>query len=292
MWLVENYICQFLFFFTLAFLKRFSGKINNYILFIMDCKNCGATLTGPFCSECGQKLIDERITVRYLFKSLISIITNVDKGFLYTIKMMFANPAGVIRDVLNGKTVNYYHPLRYAIIWTALSVFLLFSLNVMDNSTAEINERVLDNPSEKALEFQRQFMELYKRAANILILFMIPFVAFFARRFFRKGKLNFAEHMVAYSYIMGHASMLGIFTFGLYYFLPNHFELIPLMGILVAVSYMTYVYKNLFEMKGFTAAFRSLLTYLLGYLCFMLFVFVLGMITALFYLFVIKGGNI
>ena len=90
----------------------------------MHCKNCETTLQGKFCHECGQKVIEERLTVKQLFRFLLKIITNVEKGFWYTTKTLFSAPGAVVRDYWRGKTIKYYHPIRYLFIWATLSILL------------------------------------------------------------------------------------------------------------------------------------------------------------------------
>ncbi len=66
------------------------------------CKNCEATLgeAALYCSSCGQKVIYERYTLKRILSQTLSIITNLDKGFWFTIKELFIHPEQVIRDYL------------------------------------------------------------------------------------------------------------------------------------------------------------------------------------------------
>ena len=52
------------------------------------CKNCAAPLEGPYCSQCGQKALTERITLSYIIRSFAEALTNVEQGFWYTMRTL------------------------------------------------------------------------------------------------------------------------------------------------------------------------------------------------------------
>ena len=44
----------------------------------MDCKNCGSNLRDKdgFCSNCGARVIEERITLKFIFKEILENFKN------------------------------------------------------------------------------------------------------------------------------------------------------------------------------------------------------------------------
>ena len=107
---------------------------------IQQCKSCEALLSGPFCSQCGQKLIIDRLTTRGVFKKGIQSLFNFELGLWYTIRMLFVNPGLVVEDYIKGKTKPYYNPFRYALISVALSAFLVLGLNVFEGQVDQVLE--------------------------------------------------------------------------------------------------------------------------------------------------------
>jgi DNA-directed RNA polymerase subunit RPC12/RpoP len=117
---------------------------------IILCKNCGTQLSeqDAYCSNCGQKIIKERYTVKRFWGELIRIITNVERGFWFTLKQMFVAPATVISNYLNGKTKPYYHPFRYIFIWASIAVVIGLYFHFYDNSQDNFNDLLGINQSD------------------------------------------------------------------------------------------------------------------------------------------------
>ncbi|MFT6167482.1 MAG: hypothetical protein ACJAV5_002046 [Vicingaceae bacterium] len=49
-----------------------------------SCKNCGTTLKGSYCFNCGRRTISKRFTVKESIGWLLTNIFNLEKGF-YTL---------------------------------------------------------------------------------------------------------------------------------------------------------------------------------------------------------------
>ena len=67
------------------------------------CSNCGAHLTGPYCAQCGQKDHKERMSLKVILHSTLESLTNVERGFWYTMKLLSHRPGKVAREYLAGK---------------------------------------------------------------------------------------------------------------------------------------------------------------------------------------------
>lgn len=244
----------------------------------MECKNCGIPLEGNYCSDCGQKVITERITIRYLFTELFNIITNVDRGFLYTIKMLLVAPGEMIRNYLNGQTLRYYHPLRYLIFTIAISVALMLSLGVFDRQQSDIQSMMGTQQSEEVAATQQKMNEEVKKYLNFLPLIMIPFLALFSYLFFRKQPWNYAENLVLHAYTQGQMAIIGTPVIVLSALFPAYSStliLFPMMGI--GILYGTYVFRQFFQVPVFQALVKYFFTYFISYFL-LIFVFAIFMV--------------
>ena len=56
------------------------------------CRQCGATVTGNYCSNCGQSVRVKRITLHEVLHEVYHYFTHVDKGFLYTLRHLATRP--------------------------------------------------------------------------------------------------------------------------------------------------------------------------------------------------------
>lgn len=66
------------------------------------CQQCGAIGPGNFCGNCGQSLSTKRLTVSALVLEVFHFFTNLDKGFLYTIKKLATIPGKIQKDYIDG----------------------------------------------------------------------------------------------------------------------------------------------------------------------------------------------
>ena len=231
---------------------------------ILQCKSCAAPLSGVYCGQCGQKVIQRRITMRAIFDDIFSQISNVDHGLIYTFFMLFKKPDQVVLDYLAGKTIKYSSPFKYLIFWTAVSALIYIGFGFYDQQAAVTANLMPSNDSQKANEFGRLYNDLMKQNFQLVSILYIPFFAIFTRFFFKKHGLNYAEHLVANAYFSAQASIvfLPILLFSL------NLELIFTLSTLIMVLYYTYAIRKLFKQSWLVAFFKVVLIYFLSILLF------------------------
>ena len=96
--------------------------------FTTQCRNCGATLHGEFCSRCGQLHRHERLRVRDWWADLVEAATDADSRVLRTVIGLAIRPGQMAREYVEGRRVEYVTPFRYAVGTCALW-WLAVSLN-------------------------------------------------------------------------------------------------------------------------------------------------------------------
>ena len=77
-----------------------------------SCLNCGASLTGPFCSACGQRDIPPYPSVRELAVDAFSELSGWDGRFATTLRALVRRPGLLTREFLAGHRARYISPLR------------------------------------------------------------------------------------------------------------------------------------------------------------------------------------
>lgn len=254
----------------------------------MDCKNCGSRLVGEFCHSCGQKLLRERFTLRQILRDLIRMLTNVEKGFWFTAKVLFRRPAEVIQHYLSGATVSYYNPFRYYFIIIAVSTLLQVSLGTFDLQQADIRETLNPNMTEEQLQTQLEVVEFMKKFLNFIPLLVLPFVALCFKWAFRRQAWNYAEHLISTTYIYAQTTILGITIIIGLYFVPQFISWITPMSMLISATYFAVTYRRIFQMSLAKAFFLSLLAILGGFLLMLLSIIVVGLIGILTYFILFK----
>ena len=106
-----------------------------------NCKNCGNSVTENFCSNCGQRKSVSTISFRTLKDEFQNNIFQINRGFLFTIKELFARPGHAVKDFIDGKRKPFYKPLSFLVATTTIYIFVFYLLNV-DLFLAEILNNV------------------------------------------------------------------------------------------------------------------------------------------------------
>src|SRR5438045_3970988 len=103
---------------------------------LTHCENCGAPLTGEFCSHCGQHAIDYRRSIFRVLLDAADSFLNWDTKFLHTINQLLIHPWQLTNDFNAGRRARYVHPLRLYLI--ASIVFFLMARAVNWDSDGPI----------------------------------------------------------------------------------------------------------------------------------------------------------
>lgn len=227
---------------------------------ILQCKSCAAPLSGVYCGQCGQKVIQRRITMRAIFEDIFNQISNVDHGLIYTFFLLFKKPEQVVLDYIAGKTVKYSSPFRYLIFWTAVSALIYIGFGFYDQQVAGMADLMPANENQKVNEFATLYNDLMKQYFQVVNILYIPFFAMFTLFFFKKSGLNYAEHLVANAYFSAQASIVFMPVL----FLGLNMDLITTLSMLIMVLYYTYAIHELFKQSWFAAFVKVVLIYLLS----------------------------
>lgn len=77
-----------------------------------QCASCGAALQGKFCSECGEKKLNEKDkSVMHFFEEFIHILTHADSKFLKSLKYLITKPGFLTSEHLAGRRKKIHQPI-------------------------------------------------------------------------------------------------------------------------------------------------------------------------------------
>src|SRR6478672_8308844 len=96
---------------------------------ITHCENCGAPLTGEFCSQCGQHAIDYRRSIFRVLLDAADSFLNWDTKFLHSMNQLLLRPWQLTNDFNAGRRARYVHPLRLYLIASIVFFLLARAIN-------------------------------------------------------------------------------------------------------------------------------------------------------------------
>jgi hypothetical protein len=99
------------------------------------CASCGTPLTGPFCGQCGEQVIDRHSLTLWHFLShgLLHEFTHVDGKIFRTLRYLLFRPGFLAEEYFAGRRRAYVNPVQ--LLLTVVVVFALLGRSSSVNMT-------------------------------------------------------------------------------------------------------------------------------------------------------------
>lgn len=207
----------------------------------MECKNCGSTLltTQNFCSNCGAKVIRNRLTFKNLWENFTEQFLSVDNTFLRTFIHLFTKPEVVIGGYIDGVRKKYVNPIGYFAFSIILSGIMFYILKKGYDMT--LIQTTAESPNmDKIYDYQA-----------FLTYIGLPFSAFATLLIFiDKRKFNLPEHLVINAYWMAQYTIVQfLISIPLFGFFKINFTSFGYYLMIVVIIYLFYILKRLYKIS-------------------------------------------
>jgi len=103
-----------------------------------NCLNCGTTVVGKYCHNCGQENIEPKESLWHLITHFFNDVTHFDGKFFSTLKDLLFRPGFLSKEYMNGRRSSYLNPIRMY-LFTSFIFFLIFF------SVYQIHEKQFEN---------------------------------------------------------------------------------------------------------------------------------------------------
>lgn len=103
------------------------------------CLNCSATVTGAYCSTCGQEHRAAKQSVWQLLGAFFSGIFNYDGRLIRSVRLLFTKPAGLTIAYMEGKRARYVNPVQFYLFTSALYFLFVNYVPVSSPAVADIS---------------------------------------------------------------------------------------------------------------------------------------------------------
>ena len=94
------------------------------------CRNCGASLVGPYCAQCGQEDRERIVPFRRFAAEQLRDFFSLDTRFFHTLTWLLRRPGFLTNEYVAGRRARYTSPLRLYLIVSFLFFFTLTLLQV------------------------------------------------------------------------------------------------------------------------------------------------------------------
>lgn len=233
----------------------------------MNCKNCGSNLRDEdgFCSVCGARVIDERISYKFIIREILDKVLNVDNKLLKTFWHLFTKPQEVIDSYIKGVRKRYFNPFNFLLISLTLAGITAI---ITKNVTLEaILAAQTNNPSQVANELTSTMIDFIFDYQSVFTILSVPIYAFVSWIvFYNRKKYNFLEHNVIYIFTSAQLSIVNFIPVGFLYITGFNFylEVSITTGILFVV-YNAYVLIRLFKLTFIQFIIKTLYFLLIAF---------------------------
>jgi hypothetical protein len=228
------------------------------------CLNCDKELVDTFCSSCGQKADTHRITIKnFISHDVIHGLFHLEKGILFTSKEALLRPGKAAVDYISGKRKRYYNVFYLILITFGLIVFFRHFYVELSNTlaTEPIQERTYIN------EASKRYAELFSQKSKIIIFLFVPLFALNSYIFFRRKKLNLAEHSIIAGMILLGTLLISLFGNLFFYFSlliefnDTFADMSSLLVVILIAILLLYGYYNAFaaDYSKFGITYRLIL---------------------------------
>ncbi|MFD2568897.1 DUF3667 domain-containing protein [Pseudotenacibaculum haliotis] len=217
----------------------------------MECKNCSANLQDEdgFCSYCGARVIDERISTKFLIKEILDKVLSVDNKLMKTFWHLFTKPEAVINGYIDGIRKRYYNPFSYLLISITISGIYFYFLK--DIYLESINTSSQSGDSFLASIFTEDYLNMISDYQSIFTVMNIPVYGFISWLvFLNRKKYNFFEHLVIYLYAASQTIALSFIVVAPIYLIDQKISgVVSLYMSLFSFVYFSYVLIRLYKLK-------------------------------------------
>lgn len=258
----------------------------------MVCKNCNTAFkdSQKFCSECGAKVIKNRLNPKTLVNQVNEEFFSIDNRLIRTFVHLFTKPEAVINGYINGTRKKYIHVIQYfAIGLTLLGVQVFLMTNVFNDPELYKSfflESFSNSSSQENNPLKDYNLDDYNSFQSVIYTLTIPISAlatWFTFWIVNYRKFNFTEHIVINLYYYAQVVIISAFIYIPFLgFGFNYFTLSLILSLLTFV-YLFYVLKRVFQTNFLTSIGHFLL-----YLAVSAFVFIFIMIIAIIIIVIIS----
>lgn len=222
------------------------------------CLNCGTPLSGDYCSGCGQASRTARLSFRVFADNFVYGLTNLDRGLLHTVAMLFTRPGRVIRDYIEGRRVAYTKPFSMLVILCGVYGLTALALSYFWPIRDELHESMQVLFGESGFGFNETIVDWLSQNFLFWALLMLPGYAVLTQLLFRKSGYNFMEMLYMSAFFICLIMVVNVVSLPFrFFFFRDSFNSYTVLLNGLSIFLLAWCYKGLFDIGWWKALWKS-----------------------------------
>ncbi|GGD27747.1 DUF3667 domain-containing protein [Flavobacterium orientale] len=224
----------------------------------MHCKNCQNEFSTAvnYCSDCGGKVVVNRITIKQILADLSNSYLSLDNKFVVTFRTLFSNPSAVVNGYINGERGKYVNPISYFVL--AIAMGGVFSLLMVRGYFGEIDYSQYGAANDKL--DMKDVMAKVADYNNLIYLISLPIIALMSKIvFYNLKQYNYAEHLVIYGYTYSQCAIISFLAIPILLLVKPQINYYSIISILVYIVLHIYFLKRIFHLPAKKMVLKTLL---------------------------------
>jgi hypothetical protein len=190
------------------------------------CGNCGAELSGPFCSQCGEKKLSQHdYSLTHFVEEIVDGFTHFDTKFLRTFKLLLMKPGELSNAFFLGGRSRYTRPLSLFIIINVIFFVVqprtgLFGYKYANYMTNESHSAAvhkhLRSTGESEETYAARFNANLQNQKKSLLIVAVPVLALLMLVLFIGTGRKYVEHLVfavqVYAFLLAYLAVVALFV--------------------------------------------------------------------------------
>lgn len=247
-----------------------------------NCLNCGAEVTGKFCSNCGQENLETRENFFHLAFHFISDYFHFDSKFFRSLIPLFIKPGFLTKEYWEGRRASYIHPLR---IFFFIAILFMIAANYFYNNYSKkvtdsfINQTVITTPNEQvkdsvarskidaddlvqAERIKKRFavgIDSFFHNLNYVSFLLLPVYALIFQLLYFRRKTFYVDHLVYMLHLQTFAYCLLAFMFLLSFQFPDWMGVFRRTVIFIVFLYTIFSLRFLYNQSWWKTILKSVI---------------------------------
>ncbi|TBN00436.1 DUF3667 domain-containing protein [Hyunsoonleella flava] len=258
----------------------------------MQCKNCNIEIQAyqNYCSECGAKVIRNRLTFKNIWTEINLYFFNLDNKLFKTLVFLFTKPEEVIVSYIEGTRKKYVDVIQYFAISLTLVGIQVFLMNTFFKDAMNLDSLYGDSFKELSNQENNPFapgnmdysaINNYQSVIYVLSVPISAFSTWIAYYLVGDRRYNFTEHIVINLYYSAQIIIVSAVLSILFLVCGGDYLTISVLVSVFTFAYLFYILHRVFKttlldsfarflligfLYGILFIFISIATYAIGYL--------------------------